>query len=117
MWSPSTEPLESFAVRWQQRSRTAAGVPSAFCHRTMSSPRSVNGCGPASSFAIGMTAYQKRRSTGCCVTSMAFASLRLEALDDLQRVGLLPIGIGLEQAVGDHQLVSLLPARLAHDAG
>src|SRR3954462_11972427 len=100
MWSPSTKPLESFAVRWQQRSRTAAGVPSAFFHRTMSSPSRVKGCGPASSFAIGMTAYQNRRSTDCFVTSMAAPRLRgdLAVLDELQGVGLLVVGQRLEQA-------------------
>ena len=45
-------------------SRTAAGNPSDIFHRTMGSPSKVKACGPASSLAIGMMAYQKRRSTG-----------------------------------------------------
>src|SRR5690349_14865715 len=77
----------------------------------------MKGCGPAWSRASGMTAYQKRRSTGCLVTSIAAASGHdLEVLDEAGGVGLLPVGVGLEQAGGDHELVGLFPARIGHDA-
>src|SRR6476620_10232417 len=108
MWSPSTKPFESFAVRWQQRLRTAAGRPSEVLHRTMSSPSSVNACGPASRRSIGITAYQKRRSTGCRVTSMGPSSRSghdPEVLDELRRVRLLPVGDRLDLPAGDHQVV------------
>src|SRR3954466_4290754 len=75
----STVPLESFAVRWQQRSFTAAGVPSACFQTTMSSPIRRKGLGPSSRADIGISAYQKRRSTFCLVVSMGQLLCGVEA--------------------------------------
>ena len=72
----STKPRDSRAVRWQQRSITAQGAPASSSHRTMSSPSSRNGFGPLARCAIGMTGYQKRRSTGCLVTCMVGLSVQ-----------------------------------------
>src|SRR5262249_9273420 len=46
------------------------GRPSASRNSTIFSFRSVNGRGPSWSWPTGTVAYQKRRSTGWCVTSM-----------------------------------------------
>jgi hypothetical protein len=48
----------------------AAGLPSAVNHRTMSVSSNRNGLGPSFSCAIVMIGYQKRRKSGCLVTSM-----------------------------------------------
>src|SRR5580704_10369939 len=71
MMCPSLhQPLDSRAVRWQQRSASAAGFPSWSRNRTIFSPKRVNGFGPSRSFSVGMVAYQKRRRTFCLVLSM-----------------------------------------------
>src|ERR1700730_11545076 len=67
------QPLESLAVRWQQRSASAAGLPSPSRNITMFWPSSVKGCGPSSSASTGTVAYQKRRRTFCLVHSIASA--------------------------------------------
>src|ERR1700733_12870483 len=71
------QPLESLAVRWRQRSRSAAGCPLSSRNSMMFSPRSVNGCGPAASLSSGSVAYQNRRSTFCLVASMGVSPVLL----------------------------------------
>src|SRR5277367_1783371 len=79
MMCPSLhQPLESFAVRWRQRSRNAAGSPLSSRNNMMFSPSSVNGFGPAASLPIGSVAYQNRRRTFCFVQSMAFLQVLVD---------------------------------------
>src|SRR3954462_11296947 len=66
------QPLESLEGGWQQRSFSAAGLPSLSRNSTMSSPSRRNGFGPSFRSSSDITAYQKRRSTVCLVVSMAF---------------------------------------------
>ena len=78
----STKPSDSLAVRWQQRSISAAGRPSPSRHSTIGWPSRVKGCGPSASAAAGMTGYQNRRNAGCWVTSIFEASSAAPELQD-----------------------------------
>src|SRR5579862_4364933 len=82
------QPFESLAVRWQQRSSNAAGSPLASRNNTIGSPRSVKGFGPSLRCSIGISAYQKRRSTGCLVFSMTFLRefSRCQSRDDTRGI-------------------------------
>ncbi len=79
---PCIQPFDSLAVRWQQRSFSAAGLPSSSRNSTMSSPSSRNGFGPSGRSSSGITAYQNRRSTFCWVVSIE----RLVGLRDKYQV-------------------------------
>src|SRR3984957_3863834 len=70
MLPPSSQPWLSLAVRWQQRSISAAALLSASRNRTSFVPSRVKGAGASVSRSAGMTGYQKRRRTFCWVTSI-----------------------------------------------
>src|SRR3954468_20266942 len=92
------QPFDSLAVRWQQRSRSAAGLPSASMKRTMSSPSSLKGFGPFARSVSGMTACQNLRKTGCWVTSIA----------ELLWVR---VGYELQRAISDHGMQDIRAER------
>jgi hypothetical protein len=64
------QPFDSLAVRWQQRSSSAAGLPSLSRNSAISWPSSLNGFGPSFSASTATVAYQNRRSVGCLVLSV-----------------------------------------------
>src|SRR5258705_7329308 len=100
---------------------------SAVFHTTIFSPSNVNGLGSAPRYEIGMMGYQKRRSTGCLVTSMAtlrimianraatVSALHAKSLvDELQRIGL-PVVETLRYDAGVLQQLGMRrPAFIAH---
>src|SRR5271155_4382437 len=107
MWPSLHQPLDSFAVRWRQRSRKAAGWPVASRNSMMFSPSSVNGFGPASSLSIGSVAYQNRRRTLCLVQSMAFLRLMHEPFHHAGRIASQSFEVEAgDRAVLDHDLAA-----------
>src|SRR5262252_3324857 len=78
MWPLSHQPLESLAVRWQQRFCRQAGSPFWSSHSTMFSPSNVNGLGPSLRSSTRKVAYQKRRNTFCWVVCMGIAPFLAE---------------------------------------
>src|SRR5262245_57197788 len=104
MINPSSDhPFDSLAVRWQQRSASAAGLPSVSRNRTMFSPSKVNGLGPSSSLSTGTVAYQNRRRTFCFVQSMAVSCLLSAQL----------VVAPFDQATGMPQILAVGAVRLS----